>query len=133
MKGTEFKNEIIRIMQEARSMYPEITDDQLCENGAIYYMNGNDGTRFDWKENNHLCEFFIFHKNELGFIKVYVNKNNSVDVFIFTDGGRFPTKELKMQLKNVAAEDFMELMLEIADHEGLDDASIDEMNWDVEI
>lgn len=133
MKGTEFKNEIIRIMQEARRMCPEITDDQLCENGAIYYMNGNDGTRFDWKENNHLCEFFVFHKNEKGFIKVYINKNNSVDIFIFPDAGRFPNKEMKMQLQNVSAEDFMKLMLRIAEQEGLDDASIDEMNWDVEV
>lgn len=133
MKGTEFKNEIIRIMQEARRMCPEITDDQLCENGAIYYMNGNDGTRFDWKENNHLCEFFVFHKNEKGFIKVYINKNNSVDIFIFPDAGRFSIKEMKMQLQNVSAEDFMKLMLRIAEQEGLDDASIDEMNWDVEV
>ena len=63
MNGLEFKREIERIFKVARKMYPSITDDMLCNNGAIYYMNGNDSTEFDWNMNDRLCEFFVFHKN----------------------------------------------------------------------
>ena len=74
MNGYEFKREIERIFKVARSMCPNITDDMLDSNGAIYYMNGNDSTPFDWNCNNRLCEFYVFHKNEIGFIKAFVWK-----------------------------------------------------------
>lgn len=42
MNGFEFKREIERIFKVARKMCPNITNDMLYNNGAIYYMNGND-------------------------------------------------------------------------------------------
>jgi hypothetical protein len=44
MNGYEFKREIERIFKVARNMYPNVTDEMLDTNGAIYYMNGNDST-----------------------------------------------------------------------------------------
>ena len=67
MNGYEFKREIERIFKVARNMCPNVTDEMLYTNGAIHYMNGNDSTPFDWNCNNRLCEFLIFHKNEMGF------------------------------------------------------------------
>ena len=91
MNGYEFKREIERIFKVARSMCPNITDDMLDSNGAIYYMNGNDSTPFDWNCNNRLCEFYVFHKNEIGFIKAFVNSDNTIDMYIYEDAGMSPT------------------------------------------
>lgn len=37
--------------KEIRDTHSETTNDSLYEDGKIYYMNGNDGTDFDWKIN----------------------------------------------------------------------------------
>ena len=33
---------------------------------GIYYCNGNDGTDFDWRCNNRVCEFYILKADEDG-------------------------------------------------------------------
>lgn len=40
---------------------------------GTFYMNGNDGSLFDWQANDRTCEFSRFYKsNQMGAIKVYV-------------------------------------------------------------
>lgn len=70
MNGYEFKREIERIFKVARNMYPNVTDDMLDTNGAIYYMNGNDSTPFDWNCNNRLCEFLFSIKMRLDLLRL---------------------------------------------------------------
>lgn len=130
MNGYEFKKEIERIISTARKMYPNITDDMLDCNGAIHYMNGNDSTPFDWNTNDRLCEFYVFHKNEMGFIKANVNKDDSIDVYIYEDGGSKPTYEFSESLENVTAKSFAKIMNYIADEEELWDKPINELDWD---
>ncbi len=116
----------------ARKMYPSITDDMLCNNGAIYYMNGNDSTEFDWNMNDRLCEFFVFHKNGYGFIKACVNKDNSIDMYIFEDGGMKPTYKFTEEMEGLKSSSFANLMNYIADDEDLWDRPIDELDWDID-
>lgn len=132
MNGLEFKREIERIFKVARKMYPSITDDMLCNNGAIYYMNGNDSTEFDWNMNDRLCEFFVFHKNGYGFIKACVNKDNSIDMYIFEDGGMKPTYKFTEEMEGLKSSSFANLMNYIADDEDLWDRPIDELDWDID-
>ena len=110
MNGLEFKREIERIFKVARKMCPNITNDMLYNNGAIYYMNGNDGTEFDWNMNNRLCEFLVFHKNEMGFIKAFVNMDNSIDMYIFEDGGMKPTYKFTEEMEGLKSSSFANLM-----------------------
>lgn len=133
MNGYEFKKEIERIFKVARNMYPDITDDMLDSNGAIYYMNGNDGTPFDWNCNGRLCEFYVYHKNEIGFIKAFVNRNNTIDVYIYENGEMKPTYEFEEEMKNLRAIDFANLMNYIADDKGKWDNPIDELDWNVDM
>ena len=49
-------------VNSARAEFPEITNELLDNDGKIYYMNGNDGTDFDWDWNDRLCEFVVFGK-----------------------------------------------------------------------
>ena len=60
-------NQIVNIIDEIREEYPIIGNEL---DGKIYYMNGNDGTDFDWKCNERICEFMVFHENEMGYIKL---------------------------------------------------------------
>lgn len=132
MNGYEFKREIERIFKVARKMYPDITDDMLDSNGAIFYMNGNDGTSFDWNVNERLCEFYIFHKNEMGFIKSFINKNNTIEMYIYENGGSKPTYIFSEEMEKLKAVDFAKIMNYIADSEYLWDVSIDDLDWDVD-
>lgn len=49
------------IKSNIRDRFPEIKDDMLIENGVVYYMNGNDGTSFDFDMNDRTCEFVNMH------------------------------------------------------------------------
>lgn len=131
MNGKIFKKEIEKIFAKTRQIYPEITDEMLDTNGAIHYMNGNDGTEFDWSCNERLCEFYVFHKGEMGYIKACVNKDNTINIYIYKDGGYSPNFDYT-ELFNYDAKDFAELMYTIADREDLYDKPIDELNWDVD-
>lgn len=134
MNGYEFKREIERIFKVARKMCPNVTDDMLYTNGAIYYMNGNDSTPFDWNCNNRLCEFFIFHKNEMGFIKAFVNSDNTINMYIYeTDDAMQPTYKFTEEMENLKASDFANVMNYIADDNKLWDKPIDELDWDVDV
>ena len=38
---------------------PEITSNDLEDDGAVFYMNGKNGTAFDWFVNEHFPCFYI--------------------------------------------------------------------------
>lgn len=132
MNGYEYKREIERIFKVAREMCPNITDDMLDTNGAIYYMNGNDSTPFDWNCNDRLCEFYIFHENEVGFIKAFVNRDNTIDMYIYEDAGMISTYKFTEEMENLKASSFANLMNYIADENRMWDRPIDELDWDVD-
>ena len=48
--------------------------DFLEENGTVYYMNGKNGTEFDWHVNDRLSDFMVFYDDEdkLGAVKASV-------------------------------------------------------------
>ena len=84
--------QIVNIINEIRQEYPIIGNEL---DGKIYYMNGNDGTDFDWNCNERVCEFMVFHENEMGYIKLMVYNDNEINVYVYADGGMHPTHELK--------------------------------------
>ena len=85
-------NQIVNIINEVREEYPIIGNEL---DGKIYYMNGNDGTNFDWLVNNRVCEFMVFHENEMGYIKLMVYNDNRITIYVYADGGMHPTKEIE--------------------------------------
>lgn len=124
-----FKGEITRIIGEVREKFP-VPDEQLLDNGTVYYMNGNDGTDFDFSVNNRLCEFMVFYSNsEMGFIKILVNSDNSIDVYIYDDGATSPKEHYTDELECVEAKEFALVMYNIADLNRLWDMNIDNLKW----
>lgn len=121
-----------------RRAHPEIKDEELYQNGAIIYANGNDGTDFDWRCNNRLCEFMIYFredgpKNGVGFIKVFIEKNDVMTAYVYADGGMHPTeKPVPFRLSNGEAARLAALMYTAADQEKLWDQDIDSLDLSVE-
>lgn len=73
---------------------PEIEPKDLYDNGAVYYMNGNDGTDFDWDCNERTCEFMAFYPNEWGVCKVYVTRDGEIVGYAYKEQGRGETIKL---------------------------------------
>ena len=72
-------SEIRDIMEDIRKKY--FGDKKTDPN--IYYMNGNDGTEFDFKMNDRLCEFYIFTPDGDGLIKLFANSDDTYRVYIY--------------------------------------------------
>ena len=72
-------SEIRDIMEDIRRKY--FGDKETDPN--IYYMNGNDGTEFDFSMNNRLCEFYIFNKDGDGLIKLFANSDDTYEAYIY--------------------------------------------------
>ena len=57
---------------------PEVSSDVLEENGKVYYMNGKNGTEFDWFVNNHLPTFMVFYNDEKNFMMMKTAAGSSL-------------------------------------------------------
>ena len=117
----------------ARKRFPEITDDMLYTEDTtefIFYMNGNDGTHFDYFVNSRLCEFCVFYKETgMGFIKVFVNANDPVTGYIYPDNGEGDAITLdKVMLKHYDALYLATFLNKQADCKKIYDKPIDKIN-----
>ena len=57
--------------ESLRKELPGLKPEDLEKDGAVFYMNGKNGTAFDWYVNEHFPNFFIFYndKENLGAVK----------------------------------------------------------------
>ena len=79
-------NEIKEIIKQNINEYlPEVKSSDLEENGTVYYMNGKNGTEFDWYVNDHLPIFMVFYndKQNLGVAKLLIYTNGEVVLYIY--------------------------------------------------
>lgn len=74
----EILGQVADYIREWLAKYPN--QDGSHDEPNIYYMNGNDGTDFDWECNDRTCEFIVFYEEEpkLGHIKAYVTKEGKI-------------------------------------------------------
>ena len=98
----------------------------LIDNGAVYYMNGNDGTDFDWEANGRLCEFYIFFdESEMGAVKILVGKNGTAEAYVFPNGEATGIKEdLGYLMTEEEAENLKEWLITNRDERGIWNAKI---------
>lgn len=120
---------IRKYIEYCRSLLPEVSDEQLVsEDGdLIFYMNGNDGTSFDWRMNVRLCEFYLFYKDsKMGFVKVIVNKNDTINGYVYRNKEYRPieTRPEKISLAKGDAESFFRMMMRYAERRDLDDKTL---------
>ena len=72
---------IQNVIKKNMAVYlPDVSPESLEDGGKIFYMNGKDGTEFDWFVNGRLCPFMVFYDDEdnLGAVKALVAKNGEI-------------------------------------------------------
>ena len=131
-RGQGIIEKIKTVFADIRKKYPLITDEDLHSNGAIFYMNGNDGTDFDWNANEHTSEFYMFHENEIGFIKLYVNKGDTYTAYVYPNGEMSAVETVKGDLDEDDGLYLAALLYRKADREYIYDADIGKIDFSYE-
>lgn len=130
--------EIKRTINENMAAYlPHVKNSDLEKDGAVFYMNGRDGTEFDWHVNDKLCPFMVFYndKDNLGAAKLLLYCNGEADLYLYDDKG----KELIQTVHTtIAAKETELLQLAVVlrnegDNKRIWDGDIAGFNTDIEI
>lgn len=131
-RGQYIIEEIKNIFADIREKYPLITDKDLHNKGAIFYMNGNDGTDFDWNVNGRCCEFYMYHENEIGFIKLCVNVGDTYTAYVFPNGEMKAVETIKGNLDEGDSLYLAAILLRKADMNLIWDEDIKEIDFSYE-
>ena len=94
-----------------RTYLPEISESELEENGTVYYMNGKNGTEFDWHVNDRLSDFMVFYDDEdkLGAVKASVYRDGGMLIYVYGDRGKSVRQEIKDMYLDVTEEQMLRL------------------------
>ena len=130
-RGDELKGIIVQTFEELMSEHQEVTKEMLESDGQIYYMNGNDGTDFDWEANDRLCEFYTFYKETaMGCIKLIIDKEDRISGYFYPDLGRGKAEPFsKGKLEEGDAEYLEGLLMANADELDLYDEPIGNLDF----
>lgn len=128
-RGQLIIEKIKSIFADVRDKYQLITDEDLYSMGAIFYMNGNDGTDFDWDANDRCCEFYMFHSNEIGFVKLFVNKGDTYTAYVYPNGEISAVETIRGELDKGDSLYLAALLYRKADREYIYDSDIDEIDF----
>lgn len=130
--------EIKSIIYENLEKYlPEIKMEQLEENGAIYYMNGKNGTEFDWYVNEKLSDFMIFYNDEdnMGAVKFTLYTDGSIYIYFYGEQGKKLVKEIGIE-SDFEEYEILKLAVVLrnqADDKLIWDANIENINCDIDV
>lgn len=105
---------------------PNVTEADLEGFGKVYYMNGADGTEFEFHVNRHLPPFMVFYntKENLGAAKVILYADGTAVLYLYSEGGKKLLKEVRTSFD---ADDILNLAV-IMKH------NADDMDmWDIDI
>ncbi|MCM1044668.1 MAG: DUF2185 domain-containing protein [Candidatus Gastranaerophilales bacterium] len=131
-------NEVKEIIDNNLKAYlPNVKKSDLENNGAIYYMNGKDGTEFDWYVNDKLPPFMTFYNDEenLGAAKLLLYKSGEIAVYLYGENGKQLVKEVSASL-DVTETELFELAVILkneADDHKLWDADIEKFHTDIAV
>lgn len=129
--------EIQNIITENINKYLPGIQEQLEENGTIYYMNGKNGTEWDWYVNEHLSNFMVFYndKDNLGAAKLSLYQNGYIDLYIYDEKGKHLLKQIETNLEE-NEEEILKLAIILkkqSDDKRIWDTNIEKINTDIEI
>ena len=86
----EILEQVEHFMHESlQSGLPDVRPCDLEKDGTVFYMNGRNGTAFDWYVNERFPSFFIFYKDKenLGAAKAMLYTNGNLTVYVYGDKG----------------------------------------------
>lgn len=116
------------IKDELAKNLPDVKQSDLENDGAVFYMNGKNGTEFDWFVNEHLPSFMVFYDNKekLGAVKADVYDSGDVMLYLYDDGGRHLVKEIPVAL-DINDEDLLALAVILRNN------ADEKMIWDADV
>ncbi len=94
--------DVENLMHETlRKNLPDVGPDELESDGAVFYMNGKNGTEFEWYVNEHFPPFMIFYndKENLGAVKALLYTDGGMSIFVYGDSGHSDPVEVHKTLK----------------------------------
>ena len=91
----------IKIRNAMKENIPEVSSNTLEEDGKVYYMNGKNGTEYDWFVNDHLPTFMVFYNDEknLGAAKATVYTDGGMVIYLYDEKGEHLAKEVQTFLE----------------------------------
>ena len=131
-------SEIKEMMNKSiREYLPDVPSSDLEENGNIYYMNGKNGTEFDWYVNEHISDFMVFYNDEknLGAVKFTLYTDGKVLIHIYGDKGNTVVKKIEASI-SVTERELLTLAVilkKAADDRRIFDKGIDKIDSGMEV
>lgn len=131
-------NEIKKIISQNMSKYlSDVKPGDLEENGKVYYMNGKNGTEFDWYVNQHISDFMMFYndENNLGAVKLTLYHDGKISLYLYEEKGTKLRKEVITHIDTEKTDiaKFAVVLKNMADDNGIWDADIDSINIDEDV
>lgn len=105
--------ELKKNMKECLEKYvPDILPDDLEDREAIFYMNGKNGTEFDWYVNDKVSDFMIFYNDEdnLGAVKATIYNNGELLIYVYGEQGKNVVQRVQTNL-DVTTDEVLELAI----------------------
>ena len=133
----EILNDIQTKIQKAiKENLPDVSPDALEENGKVYYMNGKNGTEYDWFVNEHLPSFMVFYNDaeNLGAARAYVYSDKGMIIYLYDEQGH-NMKQEDWTILDVEEADLLKLAVYlrlVADEKRVWDAALDKLESDFE-
>ena len=129
-------SEIEKLINKSISEYlPEVKSGDLEGSGSIYYMNGRNGTEFDWYVNEHISDFMVFYNDEanLGAVKLTLYTDGKVLILVYGDKGSTMIQKIETSIK-ISAQEILSLAVILkkeADDKKIFDKGIDMIDSDI--
>lgn len=126
-------DEIVKIINDnIKEFLPDVKKEDLEENGAIYYMNGKNGTEWDYYVNEHLSPFMVFYntKDKLGAVKLSIYPDGYGTIYLYNDNGKnvCKTKNIKINTTKEELLKFATLLKIQMDDKSIWDSNIDKID-----
>ena len=129
-------SKIKEIMIDCVEKYlPDIALTDLEGDGAVFYMNGKNGTEFDWYVNDKLSNFMMFYddKDNMGAVKATLYNDGGLLIYAYGDRGNKVIQEINTYI-DVLDEDILSLAVVLrneADDNRVWDENIEKLNTDL--
>ncbi len=120
------------IKKSIKEYLPEVKPEDLEENGAIYYMNAQNGTEWDYYINEHLSYFMVFYNNKenLGAVKLSLYTDGHFTLYLYNEKGKnlLKTIDSKIDIVENSVLKFATLLKVQMDDKDYLDANIDKID-----
>lgn len=125
------------MLDSVKQHLPEVHLSDLEGNGAVFYMNGKNGTEFDWYVNEKISDFMMFYndKDNMGAVKALLCCDGTLLLYVYGERGKTLVQEIQTNM-DVSENEIISLAVLLrneADDKKRWDADIAGMNTDVEL